>query len=133
MKTKNLLFATVLSCIIAIGMTSCSAKMQAINQLESLSNDLRDNSSEYTVKDWENAAKRFIHVREKISKHELEYSSAEKERIGRLEGKCAGYMARGLKDGLFDKIDGFKNELRGIIRGLFGTIVNDANVEKKDF
>lgn len=125
MKTKSIILTVVMSLFIAVGMNSCSTKRQAINQLETLSEDLRDNSSHYSVKQWQKAVERFIKVREKISKHELEYTADEKARIGQLEGRCAAYMSKGLKDGIFDKLDGFKRELQGILRGFFQGIIDD--------
>lgn len=125
MKAKAFLMTVLVSFTVAVCMTSCSAKKQAIKNLESLSVDIRDNSSRYSVSDWEEAVERFVKVREKISKYELEYTPAEKEKIGALEGRCAAYMAKGLKDGVFDKLEGFKNELRGILRNFLNVIMED--------
>ena len=57
-----------------------------------------------------------------ISKHELEYTPEEKDRIGKLEGKCAGYMAKGMKEGVFDKVKAFGNELKGILKGILNAV-----------
>lgn len=40
----------------------------------------------------------------KISKHEFDYTAEEKAKIGRLEGECGKYMAKGAKEGVFDKL-----------------------------
>lgn len=116
MKIRNLLLCGVLGLM----MVSCATRQSALSDLENFSYELRDHSHYYDVHDWEKAGKKFVKIRERISKHELDYTSEEKAKIGRLEGECARYMAKGAKDGVFDRIKGFANELKGIIEGILG-------------
>ena len=102
----------------ALMLTSCSTKQSAINQLESFSYELRDHSRYYDVQDWEKAGKKFVKLTKTVKKYELEYTPEELARIGRLEGECAGYMARGAKDNITDRLNGFINELKGILQGV---------------
>ena len=102
--------------------TSCSTKMHAVNQLERFSYELRDHSANYSVREWEEAAERFVEIRKEISKHELDYTPEQKARIGELEGKCAGYMAKGMKQGFFEKVTGVAREIKGILKGLLNAI-----------
>lgn len=104
----------------ALMVASCSTKQRAINQLESFSTELRDNSRYYDLRDWEDAGKKFVKITKNVKKHEFDYTPAEKARIGRLEGECAGYMARGAKDNISDRLRGFFNEIKGIIEGVTG-------------
>ena len=104
------------------GLSSCNTKQHAINQLENFSYELRDHSSRYSVNDWQRAGEKFLKIRQNISKHELEYTPEEKDRIGKLEGKCAGYMAKGMKEGVFDKVKAFGNELKGILKGILNAL-----------
>ena len=106
------------------GLSSCNTKQHAINQLENFSYELRDHSARYSVNDWQRAGEKFLKIRQNISKHELEYTPEEKDRIGKLEGKCAGYMAKGMKEGVFDKLKAFGNELKGIIRGILNALTD---------
>ena len=46
----------------ALMMASCSTKQRAINQLESFSYELRDNSRYYDLQDWEKAGKKFVKI-----------------------------------------------------------------------
>ena len=103
-------------------LASCSTKRSAIDELESFSYELRDHSANYTVDEWKEAGEKFVKIRKDISKHELEYTPEEKTRIGKLEGKCAGYMARGMKQGFFDKLKAFGNELKGIVYGILNAV-----------
>lgn len=99
---------------------SCSTKQTAINQLESFSTELRDHSRFYDIQDWEKAGKKFVDITKKVRKYELDYTPEEKARIGKLEGECAGYMARGAKDNVTDRLRGLLNEIQGIIQGVTG-------------
>ncbi len=105
-------------------MSSCSTKMQAINQLERFSVELRDNSRYYSVSDWERAGEEFVKIRKRIHEHEFDYTPEQKERIGHLEGQCAGYMAKGMKDGIFDKIKGVGGEIKGILQGILNAVTD---------
>ena len=99
---------------------SCSTKQSAINQLESFSTELRDHSRYYDIQDWEKAGKKFVDITKKVRKYEQDYTPEEKARIGKLEGECAGYMARGAKDNVTDRLRGLLNEIQGIIQGVTG-------------
>lgn len=105
------------------GLSSCNTKQHAINQLENFSEELRKNSSQYSVNEWKKAGEKFVKIRENISKHELDYTPDEKTKIGKLEGKCAGYMAKGMKEGVFDKLKAFGNELKGILMGILNSVI----------
>ena len=106
--------------VFAMLFASCSTKQTAINQLESFSTELRDHSRYYDIQDWEKAGKKFVDITKKVRKYELDYTPEEKARIGKLEGECAGYMARGAKDNVTDRLRGLLNEIQGIIQGVTG-------------
>ena len=104
--------------LVALALTGCSTKQSAINQLEDYSYELRDNARYYSVSDWEKSVDKFVKIRKKIAKHGREYTTDEKKHIGELEGQCAGYMAKGAKNGLLDGIRSVGNEINGIIEGI---------------
>ena len=104
--------------VFAMLFASCSTKQSAINQLESFSTELRDHSRYYDIQDWEKAGKKFVDITKTVKKYELKYTPEELARIGKLEGECAGYMARGAKDNITDRLKGFLNELNGILQGV---------------
>ena len=114
MKTIKL----IICCVMVLVLASCSTKQTAINQLEKFSTELRDHSRYYDVQDWEKAGQKFVKITKKVKKYETEYTAEEKSRIGRLEGECAGYMARGAKDNVTDRLRGIFNEIQGIIEGV---------------
>ena len=114
MKIRNI----ILGGAMLLALTACSTKQSAINQLEDFSYELRDHSRYYNVDDWEKAGKKFVSIRDKISKHEFDYTPEEKAKIGRLEGDCAKYMAKGAKEGVFDKLKNIGSEIKGIIQSI---------------
>ena len=114
MKTIKL----IICCVMVLAFASCSTKQRAIDQLESFSTELRDHSRYYDIQDWEKAGKKFVDITKTVKKYELKYTPEELARIGRLEGECAGYMARGAKDNVTDRLKGFLNELNGILQGV---------------
>ena len=125
MKKKTLTAVVVaIAMMLLMGFSSCSTKQHAINQLENFSEELRDHSAQYSVNEWKKAGEKFVKIRKNISKHELDYTPDEKTKIGKLEGKCAGYMAKGMKEGVFDKLKAFGNELKGILMGILNSVID---------
>lgn len=122
MRRQVTIFMASILILFAMMLSSCSTKMHAVNKLERFSYELRDHSASYTPREWEDAALRFVEIRKAISKHELDYTPEQKARIGQLEGQCAGYMAKGMKQGVFDKVKGVANEIKGILKGILNAI-----------
>lgn len=105
--------AGILLGLASVGFTSCSTSDSALNDLQSFSYELRDNGKNYDAKDWSKAVKKFGKIRKRIDKHD--YTVAERQRIGKLEGDCAKYMAKGAKDGVMDHVLGLGSEIQGIL------------------
>ena len=112
--------------VMLLTLTACSTKQSAINQLEDFSYELRDHSRNYTIDEWEHAGKKFVKIREKINKHEFDYTAQEKAKIGRLEANCVKYMAKGAKDGVFDTLNNIGSEIKGIIQGIMDALSPDS-------
>lgn len=96
-----------------LSVSSCATRESAINDLENFSYELRDNSQYYTAKKWRKAVDKFSNIRREISRHD--YTVAERQRIGKLEGDCARYMVRGAKDGVMNSVFGLGSEIQGIL------------------
>ena len=102
--------------------SSCATRESAINDLERFSYELRDNSQYYTARKWRRAIDKFGSIRREISRHD--YTVAERQRIGKLEGDCARYMVRGAKDGVMNSVFGLGSEIQGILDA-FGVKVKE--------
>jgi len=113
MKTRNLITAIALSAL-TLGVASCTTKQQAMSDLQQFTYELRDNGASYGISEWKDAGDRFVKIRKRISKFEDKYTADEKTRIGKMEGQCAGYVAKGLKE----KVKAVGGELKGILQGI---------------
>ena len=111
-KVKKMLMGLALI-VAMLSVSSCATRESAINDLEKFSFELRDNSQYYTAKKWRKAVDKFGKIRREISRHD--YTVAERQRIGRLEGDCARYMVRGVKEGVMNSVFGLGSEIQGIL------------------
>ena len=111
-KVKKMLMGLALI-VAMLSVSSCATRESAINDLEKFSFELRDNSQYYTAKKWRKAVDKFGKIRREISSHD--YTVAERQRIGRLEGDCARYMVRGAKEGVMNSVFGLGSEIQGIL------------------
>lgn len=111
-KVKRMVLGLALI-VAMLSVSSCATRESAINDLENFSYELRDNSQYYTAKKWRRAIDKFGRIRREISRHD--YTVAERQRIGRIEGDCARYMVRGAKDGVVNSVFGLGSEIQGIL------------------
>ncbi len=111
-KVKKMVLGLALI-VAMLSVSSCATRESAINDLENFSYELRDNSQYYTAKKWRRAIDKFGRIRREISRHD--YTVAERQRIGRLEGDCARYIVRGAKDGVVNSVFGLGSEIQGIL------------------
>ena len=114
-KMKKMLMGLALI-VATLSVSSCATRESAVNDLEKFSYELRDNSQYYTAKRWRKAVNKFGRIRREIARHD--YTVAERQRIGRLEGDCARYMVRGAKDGVVNSVFGLGSEIQGILDAL---------------
>ncbi|MBF1591786.1 MAG: hypothetical protein HXO19_12000 [Prevotella shahii] len=120
-KVKKVLMGLALI-VAMLTVNSCATRESAINDLERFSYELRDNSQYYTARKWRRAIDKFGSIRREISRHD--YTVAERQRIGKLEGDCARYMVRGAKDGVMNSVFGLGSEIQGILDA-FGVKVKE--------
>ena len=120
-KVKKVLMGLALI-VAMLTVSSCATRESAINDFERFSYDLRDNSQYYTARKWRRAIDKFGSIRREISRHD--YTVAERQRIGKLEGDCARYMVRGAKDGVMNSVFGLGSEIQGILDA-FGVKVKE--------
>ena len=112
MKKGNLLFR-VLIMLLSIIFLSCSVgKQNPINQLEELTEDIREHHQEYSTADWKEAYARYEQIAADMENYQ--YTNEEAEKIGQLEGECAGYFVKSA----INSFDGIKSEIKGFVEGL---------------
>ena len=116
MKTKSFVISLIAILSFTFMVSSCSTKRSCINQMQNLAYDMRDNGAYYNVEDWKKAGAEFLAIRDKMRKYD--YTPAERRVIGELEGECAKYMVKGIKDGAINTVMGVGSEIKGILDGL---------------
>lgn len=110
---------------LAFSFTACDSSQTAINDLETLLHEIETNYQSYTEEDWENMSLSYSAIEEELAKHE--YTDEELKEIGRLKGKCMGYLTKqSLKD-LEKQIKDLTKELEGGIEGFLEVLSNDNN------
>lgn len=119
------LLTICLTFMILFGITSCDSSQSAIRDLEILLNEIEENHQSYTEEDWENMSLSYSAIEEELAKYE--YTDEELKEIGRLKGKCIGYLTKqSLKD-LEKQIEDLTKELEGGIEGFLEVLSNDNN------
>ena len=94
-------------------MLSCSVgKQNPIDQLEKLTEDIREHHEEYSVSDWKEAYARYEQIAADMENYQ--YTNEEAEKIGKLEGECVGYFMKSAVKSL----DGLGHEMKGFFDGL---------------
>ena len=120
---RNLLTAFVFTLFFSL--TSCDSSQSAINDLEMLLHEIETNYQSYTEEDWENMSLSYSAIEEELAKYE--YTDEELKEIGRLKGRCMGYLTKqSLKD-LEKQIKDLTKELEGGIEGFWEVLSNDNN------
>ena len=90
---------------------SCSSKQDPIDDLEDLSNELKEDYKNFSSEDWEKAQEKFVEIENKLN--EYEYSDEELKKIGKLKAKCAVSFTRGAAKMLNDNLDDIQKEFEG--------------------
>lgn len=113
---------------------SCGREGSVLSDYKTLAKDLKVNSSEYTVEDWDNAARKFERL-EKRAAH-CNFSPKEKKELNRLRGKCAAYMLKSIskqaKEQMEDAIEQFSDMSDGFNEALGDEGLEDLfNFEEK--
>jgi len=114
MKAKSFLPTAIIG--LAMLLSSCSAKQNAISNLRSLTYDIRDHGAEYTVRDWKEVKERFDKISNKLNTYDL--TAAENDEIGRLKGQCVSYFAKGVVENVSTKVVNTAAQAKGIIEGI---------------
>lgn len=109
----------LLCCLLVMG--GCSAKQSAIRQLTSLNKELKYDSDDYTLRDWNNALGEFKQVVGKLEKCDL--SSSERTEVRRMEGECVGYLVKGAGMTAVRTVFSIGNEVKAGIEGLLDAII----------
>lgn len=121
---KNL-FLTVVTFVMLLGMISCDSSQSAIRDLEVLLNEIEANYQSYSEEDWENMSLSYSAIEEELAKHE--YTDEELKEIGRMKGRCLGYLTKQSIKEIEKQLEDFGKELEGSIEGFLEVLSNGNN------
>ena len=105
-------FRVILLMIFCMSIISCYVGKQGpLNQLEELTEDIRQHHEEYSTADWKEAYARYEQIASEMEKYQ--YTREEAEKIGKLEGECVGYFMKSA----INSLDGLGKEVEGFFDG----------------
>jgi hypothetical protein len=119
------LFLTVVTFVMLLGMISCDSSQSAIRDLEVLLNEIEANYQSYSEEDWENMSLSYSAIEEELAKHE--YTDEELKEIGRMKGRCLGYLTKQSIKEIEKQLEDFGKELEGSIEGFLEVLSNGNN------
>lgn len=119
------LFLTVVTFVMLLGMISCDSSQSAIRDLEVLLNEIEANYQSYSEEDWENMSLSYSAIEEELAKHE--YTDEELKEIGRMKGRCLGYLTKQSIKEIEKQLEDFGKELEGGIEGFWEVLSNGNN------
>lgn len=112
-----------LSAIMLLGLVACDPAKSAISDLESLVNKIEANHESYTQEDWDRIAILYSEIEEELAKHE--YTDEQLKEIGRLKGKCVGFLTKKSLEDFEKQMKNLPKELEGTIEGFMDAFSND--------
>ena len=110
--------------VMSIAFTSCDKRQSAINNLENFSEELKENSSDYSSQDWEEANEQYQLLVEQIDQYE--YTDEELKEIGKIKARCLKQMTKGAMKQFQDGIHSITKQMEGAIEE-FGIDSDDDN------
>ena len=108
--------------------TSCDKRQSAIDDLESFSEELKENASEYTNEDWEEAGNQYQMLVEQVDQYE--YTDEELKEIGKFKARCIKYMSKGAIKQLEEGIHNMTKQIEGAMEE-FG-LDDDGDYSEED-
>ena len=108
--------------------TSCNNKNTPIHNLQELSEDLKQNSKNYTDDDWAAISQSLDNINNEIDEHRTEYTDEEMKEIGRLKGICGTYLMKYAMKNASQQLKGLILQLGGAVEGVKNAIDSDHSL-----
>ena len=112
MKTKPIIQALLIA-ILSLVLTACNKQEQAIDDLRSFSEQLKEESAEYTQEDWQQAGEQYQQIVEEINQYE--FTDEQLKEIGRLQAVCIKQMSKGAMKLLRQNMNSISKQLEGAL------------------
>lgn len=112
--------------------TSCNNKNTPIHDLEELSEDLKQNSKDYSDDDWAAISQSLDNINNEIDEHRSEYTDEEMKEIGRLKGICGTYLMKYAAKNASQQLKDLIQQFGGAIQGVKNVIDSDPSFLNTD-
>lgn len=106
-------------------LTSCHSKNDPVNELSVLTEQLSEDTSDYTEEDWETVSNQLEVIDAEIQQYRDQYTDEEMKEIGRLKGKCAGLIAKKAMNSATQKLEDISKQAEGMIEGFMEGLGED--------
>ena len=127
MRISKYLLMSCLTCM-ALTFTSCNNKNTPIHNLQELSEDIKQNSKNYTDDDWAAISQSLDNINNEIDEHRTEYTDEEMKEIGRLKGICGTYLMKYAMKNASQQLKGLILQLGGAVEGVKNAIDSDHSL-----
>lgn len=107
--------------------TSCNNKNTPIHDLEELSEDLKQNSKDYSDDDWAAISQSLDNINNEIDEHRSEYTDEEMKEIGRLKRHLRGLSHEVCSQERLSTTQNLIQQFGGAIQGVKSVIDSDPN------
>lgn len=108
---KKYLKIFVMALIVIVTTSSCSTERRTLSHMNKLATRIEKYGETYTVDEWKAAAIDYQKIKEE--EKECNFTSAQREKMGEMEGRCVAGFTRWAGD----KVLGVFREGKGIIKG----------------
>lgn len=113
--------------VFTIGLIVCNSKQTSIDNLANLTEEIQNESAEYSQEDWEQAAQEYEMIEQELSEFKTEYTDEELKEIGRLKGICLARFAKHSLRSLGTEMENALKEAKGIMEGFTEELSNEQN------
>ena len=113
----NKFCGSIIILLTAFLIASCDSKETPVNELDDLTEEISENSKEYSDEDWEEATLQYQQIEADLEKHHSEYTDAELKEIGKKKGKCLAFFAKRSAKNLKENMEDMMHEASGLIEG----------------
>lgn len=110
--------------VFTIGLIACNSKQTPIDNLADLTEEIQNESAEYSQEDWEQTAQKFEMIELELSEFQSQYTDEELKEIGRLKGICLARFAKHSLRSLGTEIENALKEAKGIMEGFTDELSN---------
>lgn len=129
MKTNPLIQALLIA-ILSLVLTACNKQEQAIDDLRSFSEQLKEESADYTQEDWQQAGEDYQQIIEEIEQYE--FTDEQLKEIGRLQAVCIKQMSKGAMKIMRHNMNSISKQLEGALEEFMSPDTDQPDQDNQD-